>query len=294
MNNTPLVSVPVVTYNSAKTVIETLDSIAAQTYQNIELIVSDDCSTDNTVELCRAWIASHKDRFVRTELITSERNTGISGNGNRARSACKGQWIKGIAGDDIMLNDCIVSFLDYQTSHPDFTYIFCRVRCFGKDAERVERMTQYFNYDFFSWTREEQMDYLTIEGNCIPAPGFFYHREAMDELGIYNDERVPQMEDRAKWINMLKKGVHFGFIDKELVLYRMSDNSLSTQKEMGDQFKRSYILFYKYYGFHNTFKKRNKKEAVYRYLRGELYLHNNHFIWKVICKIYKIIVLHRF
>lgn len=69
----PLVSVSVITYNSAKTVIETLDSIKAQTYQNIELIVSDDCSTDNTVEICRDWLTKNEKRFVRMELITVEK-----------------------------------------------------------------------------------------------------------------------------------------------------------------------------------------------------------------------------
>ena len=56
MNNQPLVSVPVITYNSAKFVLETLESIKAQTYQNIELVISDDCSTDNTVQICRDWV----------------------------------------------------------------------------------------------------------------------------------------------------------------------------------------------------------------------------------------------
>ena len=73
----PLVSVPVITYNSSKTVLETLDSIYNQTYQNLELIVSDDCSTDNTVGICREWIEAHKKRFVRTELLTVEKNTGV-------------------------------------------------------------------------------------------------------------------------------------------------------------------------------------------------------------------------
>ncbi len=53
----PLVSIIVCTYNSSKYVLETLESAKEQTYQNVELIVSDDCSTDNTVELCRKWIA---------------------------------------------------------------------------------------------------------------------------------------------------------------------------------------------------------------------------------------------
>lgn len=80
-----LVSIPVITYNSAKTVIETLDSIKAQTYPNIELIISDDCSTDDTVQLCREWIEKNGERFERTELISVTKNTGVSGNNNRAK-----------------------------------------------------------------------------------------------------------------------------------------------------------------------------------------------------------------
>ncbi|MDR0890977.1 MAG: glycosyltransferase [Endomicrobium sp.] len=55
MENNPLVSVCVITYNSSKYVLETLESIKTQTYQNIELIVSDDCSTDDTVEVCENY-----------------------------------------------------------------------------------------------------------------------------------------------------------------------------------------------------------------------------------------------
>ena len=57
MNNKfPLVSVVIITYNSEKTIIETLESIKNQTYKNIELIISDDFSKDNTVEICKQCI----------------------------------------------------------------------------------------------------------------------------------------------------------------------------------------------------------------------------------------------
>ena len=104
----PLVSIIVITYNSSKYVLETLESAKAQTYQNIELIVSDDCSIDNTVEICREWIENNKERFVRTELITAEKNTGIPANCNRGVKAAQGEWVKLIAGDDILYNNCII------------------------------------------------------------------------------------------------------------------------------------------------------------------------------------------
>ena len=79
-NESPLVSITVITYNSAKYVIETLESAKAQTYQNIELIISDDHSTDNTVKDCRQWIEKNKEWFIRTVLITIPENTGVPAN----------------------------------------------------------------------------------------------------------------------------------------------------------------------------------------------------------------------
>ncbi len=67
---TPLVSVCIITYNSAKFVVEALESIKSQTYKNIELIISDDCSTDNTIELCKQWISDNGKCFVNCELLT--------------------------------------------------------------------------------------------------------------------------------------------------------------------------------------------------------------------------------
>ena len=70
-----MVSIIVITYNSAKYVLETLESARAQTYQNIELIISDDGSQDNTVEMCKDWLSENNKCFVSTELLTVEKNT---------------------------------------------------------------------------------------------------------------------------------------------------------------------------------------------------------------------------
>ena len=109
----PLVSIAVVTYNSSKTVIETLDSIRDQTYLNIELIISDDCSKDDTVEVCRKWVEQNKDRFVRADVFNVEKNTGVSANFNRADAASRGEWGKPIAGDDLLLPNAIQEYVNY-------------------------------------------------------------------------------------------------------------------------------------------------------------------------------------
>ena len=71
----PVVTISVITYNSSKYVLETLESIKAQTYPNIRLQICDDCSTDNTIELCKKWIKDNKERFVKTKIIIPPANT---------------------------------------------------------------------------------------------------------------------------------------------------------------------------------------------------------------------------
>ena len=283
----PLVSVYVVTYNSSKTVIETLDSIYNQTYPNIELIVSDDCSTDNTVELCREWIDSHKDRFVRTELLTVEKNTGVAGNCNRAEAACRGEWSKGIAGDDIMLPNCIEECVNYVTEHPDSIIVFSRMECFGDvDDEQLKWVDQRFDYSFFDMSQEEQLHRLIFIGNCLPAPTNFVHIERMKATGVRNDERIPLLEDWPKWINLLRAGVRFGFIDKELVRYRITPGALSTSAA-SERYLKSVSLMFLYYRFKPMIKEAdNKMDVLHMYVRAQKSV-TGRWYWSVLNRLMK-------
>ena len=247
---TALVSVPVITYNSARTIIETLDSIKAQTYPNIELIISDDCSTDNTVALCREWVEKNKERFVRTEILTVEKNTGVSGNSNRSKEACRGVWIKGIAGDDILLPNCVQDCMDYVAEHPDTIYLVGRMEGFGRTQEEVdEYMNRCFDYSIFDLSAEEQYQRLVFKGNCVPAPAVFYNKKRVQELNITNDERIPMVEDYPKWMNVTKKGVRLHGLDKTIVRYRLSESSISTTTTPSLRAKQSSALIYIYYIF---------------------------------------------
>lgn len=283
----PLVSVAVVTYNSSKTVLETLDSIAGQTYQNLELIVSDDCSTDNTVEICRKWMEAHKERFVRTELLTVEKNTGVSANMNRADDACQGEWVKEIAGDDVLMQNCIEIYMDFVKEHPGAVVVFANVEFFGGDEDRRRESEDWYSEkeEFFSWSKEEQYDYLTLVGDCIPAPASFYHREKVLELDVRNDERIPFCEDLPKWINFLKKGVHFDYVNKVTVRYRLSDSSLCGGTS--EKFLKSKAKVYLYYCFKNEFNKGSKKKAVLQWIRAQRTIHDNAIGWRAVGALYK-------
>ena len=287
-NNQPEVSVIVVTYNSSKTVVETLDSIANQTYPSLELVVSDDCSTDNTVEICREWIEAHKERFVRTELLTVEKNTGVSANMNRAEAACRGEWVKPIAGDDILLTNCIDIYLSYIETHPDAVYVFAQMEFFGgKEKDRFLRSKWYIDNtkSFFESSIEEQYDFLTLVGCCIPSPTAFFSRKAVETLGVTNDERIPFMEDFPKWINLLKKNVRFHFIERKTVCYRLSDTSLCRKSPA--VFEKSKAKAYIYYCFDNECKKGDKRVARLKWLRAKKTIHDGAIVWRVLLSLYK-------
>lgn len=278
----PLVSVPVVTYNSSKTVLETLDSIYNQTYQNLELIVSDDCSTDNTVEICREWIEAHKERFVRTELLTVGKNTGVSGNMNRGEAACRGEWVKPIAGDDILLPDCIDIYLQYISTHPDASFVFSSIRTFGNSRYRDDVEKDYItNRVFFEWSTKRQMDYLRLERNCLPAASFFYCRAQMLLLGVKNDERIPYIEDWPKWINLLERGARFHFVEEVTVLYRTHEESLSITSNHSNGYVKSLFLFYINYQYKAFVQAGRKKEAIKRYVQAKKVITGSLF-WRVL------------
>ena len=124
----PTVTVSVTTYNSAKYVAETLESIKNQSYPNLILQISDDCSTDNTIDICKSWINKNKDRFVKTKIIVPESNTGVTGNCNRAWDACETRYFKGIAGDDLLLPYCIEKNMQYVTQHPEAIFVFSKIQ----------------------------------------------------------------------------------------------------------------------------------------------------------------------
>lgn len=274
METMPLVSVPVITYNSSKTILETLESIKAQTYQNLELIISDDCSTDNTVIICKDWLSLNKDRFVRTLMLESPINTGISANGNRARAACKGEWIKDLAGDDLLLPECISTFVQFVTVHPDSIFVFCKLRTFGDEGDphsSLEDIINLRNDEMSVMGANGQLD-LVKKGLTPPAPCLFYNSEKSRQLGINNDERIKLIEDWPKWIQYLKSGNKFLFVDKCLVLYRIGGISTSHRWQSTSVFKSNRQVYY-YYLFEEEYSI-DKQATLDKIIEYECYLYD--------------------
>jgi glycosyltransferase involved in cell wall biosynthesis len=112
----PKVSVIVPIYNQAQFIRETVDSVLSQNYDNLELVLSDDGSTDGTSELLREYQAWDPQRV---KVIAAERNTGIAGAFNRGLDAHTGQYIAWLGGDDVMLPGKLLRQVDVLERRPD-------------------------------------------------------------------------------------------------------------------------------------------------------------------------------
>lgn len=223
----PLVSIVVVTYNSEKYVIETLESIQSQTYSRLELIITDDCSKDNTVGLCINWIKKNEHRFENTKIITSQTNTGISSNMNRGCSQASGEWIKPIAADDILLQDAISNYTQCVKQNPQILALFAQAQCFISDngEKRLLKVIPSTEETFIYSLSPLQQFKILLHDNLIKAPTSFIKRQVYDDFKF--DERYKYLEDYPYWLNITLHGVKLSYLDKITVLYRVSNQSIS-------------------------------------------------------------------
>lgn len=230
MNNSQLVSVCVITYNSSSTIVETLESVKNQSYKNIELIISDDCSTDNTVSICQQWLSECKDRFLNSKVVFTDCNKGISGNINRAVSEANGSWLKLIAGDDILLPDCIQYYVNQIVFFQNTSIFLSKVQPFQVAANGIKHLEVTNNYGneiayFNKLSAYDQCRYLLQEGgNILAAPTLFIQADLLRQYP-YN-ESYRYMEDYPQWVRLTDKGYSIKILADVTVLYRKS-NSIS-------------------------------------------------------------------
>lgn len=214
----PLVSIIVITYNSSKYLLETLESAKAQTYQNIELIISDDASADDTVEVCRKWVEDNKGRFVRTEIITVPENTGIPANCNRGVRAAKGEWVKLIAGDDVMDKDLIqklILFAGIDKSVVCSDYYICEEDIFNIVSETSLSEKPFFK----SYSANEQFQYALRTSGTVPPLTSMYKRSVFDLVGGF-DEAFLILEDYPFFAKLNEKGIKIDVLAEKLAYYR--------------------------------------------------------------------------
>ena len=233
-DNYPLVTIIVSTYNSSRFILETLDSFVAQTYPNIELIIGDDASSDDTLIKVRNWLSSNnnKNKFWDVKIIEVEVNTGVSANANRSLHKATGDWIKFIGADDVLLPNCIRDNMEFVKNNKNVRVLFSKVNKYNEtfDPEKfIITAPGIINQNSIvgpNQTAEKQHQMLLRNDSIHFTPSVFLHRETLLSVNGF-DERFRLLEDYPLWLNLTKKGHKLYFMDKVTVNYRTHAHAIN-------------------------------------------------------------------
>lgn len=234
MSGSKIISVVVVTYQSANTIEETLQSIIEQDYgsNNIELIISDDCSQDTTLEIINQWKNKNYDKFNDVILLTSKCNAGTVSNLDRALRISSGDWIKTIAGDDILLPHCISTYVQYVENIKSCRVLFSSMQSFKDvNGERVVMKDVFpdkIQKDILKSECSIQKKFLNFSCFSV-APTTFIQKKLLEEIN-YLDKSYKLLEDYPLWLRIVEYDVALEYIDFVTVLYRIG-NSTSRSNE---------------------------------------------------------------
>jgi len=254
---TPLVSIIIPTYNRAGFLKEAIKSVLAQTYKNIEVIVVDDGSTDNTPKLVKQFT----DKRI---IYLRQENKGASSARNKGIESARGNYIAFLDSDDIWLPQKIEKQLK----------IFNISRC---NPGLVYTGIQYMDYD---GNLKKQKKIIRFRGNIlkrllrknIPGVGstMLVKKECFEKCGLF-DKRLPSRTD----LDMLIRISRYFTVDRVaeiLALERIHDKRITA--DIGSKIKGRELLFKKIEPY---LKKHRILLAKYLYGTGELYLRNKDF-----------------
>jgi len=217
LRTNPLISIIIYVYNSKDYIVETLNSVKAQTYSNIELIVTDDLSTDNTLEIVEKWLIINEGRFISSKIIRTKTNTGIAGNNNRGLAAATGDWVKFVPGDDLLLPNAVTSLVN-GISDSEIGFIYSNAHLFRNNIENVISTKGELI------SKPESLSLL--KENKILAMTTLIKKSVLKNLGGF-DERYPMIDDWPLWLKLAEHNVKFAYVNEITAGYRKHDSNIS-------------------------------------------------------------------
>lgn len=205
-----LVSIIMPSYQTGRFIRETIKSVLAQTYSNWELIIIDDCSTDNTDEVVSAFTGDPRIRYMK-----NSKNSGAAVSRNRALREARGKWIAFLDSDDLWEPEKLekqIAFMkenDCRFSYTNYIEIDEESRPNGKSVTGPRRISKRGMYRY-CW-----MGCLTV----------MYDAEAM---GLIQIADIRKNNDYAMWLKICRKA-ECRLLDETLARYRKRGGSISNQ-----------------------------------------------------------------
>lgn len=215
----PTVSVIIPTYNRAHLVGRAIQSVLNQTYQDFEIIVIDDGSTDNTEDIIREFQKTDK----RIKYIKHEKNKGGSAARNTGIKAARGEYIAFQDSDDEWLPEKLEKQMRvFENAHPEVGVVYTGFLRIENDKE---------NYIPSSWVikKEGNIHNELLKGNFVTTQSIVARKECFEKAGIF-DESLPRLQDWELVIR-LSKCYNFKCIDEPLLTSPFTPDSISANND---------------------------------------------------------------
>lgn len=213
-----LVSIVLPVYNGERFLTESIDSIIAQTYQNWELIIIDDCSSDSSPEIAKSYVSKDK----RIHYYRNEQNLKLPRSLNRGFSLAKGDYLTWTSDDNKYLPVAIEKMVNtLKQEKTEFVFATCDV--INAEGETVD-----------IWSAPKDYQNAIIGGNFVGAC-FLYTRKVYKTIGEYNTDKF-LVEDYDYWLRIFAR-FPVSNIPDALYQYRWHDGTL-TSTEKTDKINR--------------------------------------------------------
>ena len=214
----PLVSVIMAAYNADKYIAEAIESILSQTYQNWELIIADDASSDKTVEI----INEYTKRDSRIKLICQDKNSGPAAARNEAIKKSLGKYIAILDSDDISLPARLEEQVKFLEGHPDFGII-------GSWTSVIDETGTETGFAWENTLPAEKIPSMLLFKNYFTNSATMIRKSAIP-VGGYRAEFIPS-EDYDLWVRIIKKWSGYN-LQKILTKYRVHQDGISQKKQL--------------------------------------------------------------
>jgi len=223
----PEVSVIIPVYNHDQFIEEAIQSVLIQTFQDFEIIIINDASTDNT----SIEIAKFND--PRIKVYNLEKNSGISFSMNYGINHSIGKYIAHLNADDVFLPEKLKKQIDFLKENPNFAAVFTNVEVITESGDLFSDESHFYHNIFNQPNRNkyEWLNYFFYKGNCLCHPSVIIHRKCLEECGFY-DLRFHCMQDVETWVRLVKKyDIHI--IQEKLTKFRVFNKGNSTKELAG-------------------------------------------------------------
>lgn len=213
----PLISIVIPSYNHERYIQGCINSVIKQDYENIELIIIDDGSSDKSVEKIREMVSACEKRFVRF-CFRTRHNIGLSATLNEATEWCRGSYYSAIASDDVLLPNKTSALLRYLEEDKDLAGVFCGyyvIDSNGKVIDKIQPREEFYSFD----------DIATWRSNIL-APTQLLRLENVRRVGGYPDNLY--IEDWYMWLALAEKGYRLRVVEALLVGYRQHEGNCSS------------------------------------------------------------------